>query len=159
MSRLPTLTPEELKALNAASLAPPPPSMKWFYIRAGFCIAFVTANALSLSIYFESVFGKFDLPPRMSEILFSYVAIRLAVAVTLIPIYFLSLYKRFYFVTLSILYIITLLINVTSDFLLIYTYVRPEATSSVVVMVSLRLIAILFIAINTHFYVTKLSRK
>lgn len=159
VSRRTILTHEELQALTACSFDAPATTLRWFYIRAAFCVALVTANVLSLSIFFEDVFGKFDLPPVTSSLLATYVSLRLAMAVAFIPLYFWCFAKRWHFVPLSLVYLVILTVNLINDFLLIYTHVRPEATSSVAVMIALRLLTITFVAMNAKFYADKLASK
>jgi hypothetical protein len=119
----------------------------------------VTANVLSLSFYFENVFGKFDLPLVTSGLLADYVSLRLAMAVSLLPLYFVCFYKRWFFVPLSLVYLAVMFTNLINDFLLVYVHVRPEAIASVAVIVSLRLLTMVFVAMNAHFYAVKLANK
>ena len=153
MSGRPVLTTEEIKALVAAgSEAVAAPAQTWFFVRAGFCVAFVTANVLSLSLFFDAVFGKFDLPAQTLSILLAYVALRIALAVALVPLYFVSYFKRVFFVQLSFGCILLMLANLMNDYILIYSNMRSEAFVSVAIMIFLRLVVMTLLLINVRFY-------
>jgi len=153
MSGRPVLTTEEIKALAAAgSEAVAVPAQTWFFVRAGFCVAFVTANVLSLSLFFDAVFGKFDLPAQTLSILSAYVALRIALAVALVPLYFVSYFKRVFFVQLSFGCILLMLANLMNDYILIYSNMRSEALVSVAIMIFLRLVVMTLLLINVRFY-------
>jgi hypothetical protein len=98
------------------------------------------------------VFGKFDLPAQTLSILSAYVALRIALAVALVPLYFVSYFKRVFFVQLSFGCILLLLTNLMNDYILIYSHMRPEAFVSVAIMIFLRLVVMTLLFINVRFY-------
>lgn len=109
------------------------------------------ANVLSLTLFFEHVFGKFDLPPATMAMLSSYVGLRLVMAVLLVPLYALSYIKRVYFVQLSLAYVVIMAVNIINDFLLIFVHARPDALPSVIIMIGLRLAVMIMILMNARY--------
>ena len=149
----PLLSLEELQALaSAGASAAALPSPFWFYLRTLLCVGFVTANILSMSFYSDRVFGKFDLPAETLDILATYVNSRILIALIGVPLYFIAFKKRIYFVPLSYAFILLISINILNDTMLIYAHVRPEALTSVLVMVAMRVTVMICLFLNARFY-------
>lgn len=149
----PILSLEELQALaNAGAELDVPTSRFWFFARTMICIAIVTANVLSLTLYADRVFGKFDLPPDMLDYLSVYVHSRILIAILGVPLYLLAFFRRLYFLQLSYAFVLLIGVNLTNDWILIYAHVRPEALGSVIAMIGLRLTVMVFLILNARFY-------
>ena len=153
MQKKPLLSLEELQALaNAGADVQATPSVFWFYARTLLCIAFVTANVLSMSFYSEQVFGKFDLPDETLEILATYLNSRILIALVGVPLYVIAFVKRRYFVQLSYAFTLLIGVNLVNDWILIYVHVRPESIISVTTMIAMRIVLIMFLILNARFY-------
>lgn len=155
-TKKPLLSLEEMQALAAAGAGvQTPPSSFGFYLRTGVSIAIVAANVLSLTFFSERVFGKFDLPPETLEILLTYVQARIVIALVAVPLYLISFYKKFYFIPLSFGLVLLMSVNLINDWMLIFAHVRPEAMTSVAVMIGLRLMVMGCVILNARFYLQR----
>jgi hypothetical protein len=142
-----------LQALAADRLAAAENPFKlWFFLSAFLCIALVAANILTLSVFFEDVFGAFGLAPEAVEALGYYVVARSVLFFLATALYFLAYFKRRFFVALSAGCVLLMAFNLVNDWILVYAQMRAEALPLAFVMTALRFLSMALLIVNVRLY-------
>ena len=146
-------TVEGLHALAADRLAAAENPFKlWFFLSAFLCIGLVAANILTLSVFFDVVFGGFGLSPAAVEALSYYVIARSVLFFAATAVYFVAYARRRFFVALSTGFVLLMAFNLVNDWILVYAQLPADALPFAFVMTGLRLVAMALLVVNARLY-------
>lgn len=149
------LTDDEMKALLAVDLLEiDNQNRRWFWIRTGFCLAYIVAMVIGLLFFRERIFAKFDLPDESAAIITGgYVHFRVAVISLMTGLYLLSYYRNWYFSYVALASLLIGIANFITDYFTIYIYAKPESIGVVALISVLRLMMIAMLYANFRFSV------
>jgi hypothetical protein len=128
------------------------PYKLWFFLSTFLCIALVAANILTLTVFFEDVFGAFGLPPDSVKALGYYVVARSVLFFAATALYFIAYFKRRFFIALSAGCVLLMTFNLVNDWILVYAQMRAEVLPLAFVMTAVRCLAMALLVVNARLY-------
>lgn len=153
MKQQPVLSEQELAQLRAIDWSyREARDTRWFWIRSLFCLAYIAAMAIALTVFPERVYARFDLPVEIRAAVFeTYTPMRIATLVMSSAIYFLSYAKRWNFPYVALTAFVVAAYNLLGDYVTIYVYARPDTMMALTLILGIRLLLLACLFLNFLF--------
>lgn len=153
MKQQPVLSEQELAQLRAIDWSyREARDTRWFWIRSLFCLAYIAAMAIALTVFPERVYARFDFPVEIREAVFeTYTPMRIATLILCSAIYFLSYVKRWNFPYVALTAFVIAAYNLLGDYVTIYVYARPDTMMALSIILGIRLLLLASLFLNFLF--------